>query len=91
MTQECIDYIEQLLSLEFAVARDPNLIMCRVPAIDLNLENSQKILHMLREAQSRPERSLVLITPEFVIFGYTNRRNELVEESVPMNFDLQPA
>lgn len=95
MTEEYIQFLEQRIRQGWDLAHDSKLLLCRVPAGELENNNSQKALNLLRAAMARPDHSLVLATAEGLIFGFTDQKAESnpVSQTTgsPMRVSIQTA
>ncbi len=75
MTEEYVQYLEQQIRQSWDLAHDPNLMLCVVPADEVAKDNGEKMLRLIRSAMERPGESLVVATPECVVFGFAKRQS----------------
>lgn len=74
MTPELTQQLEGLIIQTWDIAHDPNLLVCRVPKTELrNGATTHRILNLLDRVATQPDESLVLVTSEEVLFGFSNR------------------
>jgi hypothetical protein len=74
MTEENVHYLEQQIRQGWDLAHDPNLLLCCVSATEMDKDNGEKVLRLLRNAMARPDQSFVLPTPEGVVFAFSSRK-----------------
>ena len=94
MTNESINYIEQLLGSQVALAHDPGLLLCVVPADEIREDNALKIMNLLRRATAQSDKALILVNPDSLIFGFAPQESgEMLDrsESIGMEALAEPA
>jgi len=76
MTPELTQQLEGLITQTWDTVHDPNLLVCRVPKTELLNGGSQRVLNLLDRVTTRPIQSLVLVTSDEILFGFSNRSSQ---------------
>ena len=82
---------QQRVAIARALVHRPPLLVCDEPTSALDRENGRRIMDLLRDAASEPDRTVIIVTHDSRIYHYADRMAEMEDGRVSRLLDSSSA
>ncbi len=85
---------QQRVAIARALVHEPKLIICDEPTAALDSENGAKVMEILRDVATSPDRCVIVVTHDSRVFKYADRMTHMEDGRISLTQDrsrLQPA
>lgn len=82
---------QQRVAIARALVHEPKLIICDEPTAALDSENGAKVMDLLRDVATSPDRCVIIVTHDNRIFKYADRMTFMEDGRISRTQDQRPA